>query len=352
MSNFFRYNQREHGIQIDIGKRENATNAAFASLRIALKNYFSTYHVSERYISIKGNKIQREDEKRLAGYLSYQEKYLQTIFHFHHFLELLIKDELRLINPILAVKLETDNGRFIMDLVNKGRNNSNLTNQTVEFMVAVKRLKSLANSENKVADIVKKYDRVLTVLNTLRNRAWHRGTYVLLYSELDRFIGSNVLPCLLECIKFSVYQGSENYWKYKTPKINIDPINKIIQATSKESINYSEIAFYKAVGLAAYNIPLEHKTLGDYIKPSERKAEALLGSDGYEVLECFVCGKKSLVTYREDDLEYDDQHLPVNGWWRIYEVECEECGLKMNRSLGNPKEYGLDFPDLWLGEDY
>ncbi|MEC0301242.1 hypothetical protein [Peribacillus frigoritolerans] len=351
MSNLFSFNQREHGIQIDSGKQENATNAAFASLRIALKNFFSTYHVSERYISIERNKIQREDEERLAGYLSYQEKYLQTIFHFHHFMELLIKDELRLINPILAVKLETNNGRFIMDLINKGIDSGKITNQTVEFMVAVKRLKSLANSENKLADIVKKYDKILSDLNILRNRAWHRGTYVLLYSELDRFIGSNVLPCILDCIESSVYQGSEKYWKYKSPKINLDPITKIIQATSKESINYSEVAFYKAVGLAAYNIPWEFRTLGKYKRAAERKAEAILGSDGYEVLECFVCGEKSLVTYREDDWEYDDQYQPINGWWRIYEVECEECGLKMDRSLGNPKEYGIEIPDLWLGEE-
>lgn len=342
----FNYNQRDNGIQIDSAKQENTTNAAFASLRIALKNYFSTYGVSKRYISIKGNEIQREDEIKLAGYLSYQEKYLQTIFHFHHFLELLIKDELRLINPILAIKLDTDNARFIMDLVQRSIDSGNINNHTVEFMVAVKRLKSLENSGYKMADIIKKYYKVLTDINTLRNRAWHRGTYVLLYSELDRFICSNVLPCILECIENSVYHGSENYWKYKIPKINLDPIHKLIQASRKEHINYSEIAFYKAMGLAAYNIPFEFKTLGSYKSPSERKAEALIKLEGYEVIECFVCGKESLVTYREDDWDYDDYNQPINTWWRIYEIECEECGLKMDRNLGNPREYDIGMSTL------
>lgn len=348
---FFQYNPRQHGIQIERVKQENTTNAAIASLRIALKNYFDTYNISRHYISIKGDTIQREDENRLAGYLSYQEKYLQTIFHFHHFFELLVKDELRAINPILAVKLETDNAKFIMDLIQRGIDSGNINNHTVEFMVAVKRLKTLSNSEYKIANIIKKYFRVLSDLNSLRNRAWHRGTYVLVYSELDRFIGSNILPCVLECIENSKYNDTDKYWKYELPKINLDPIKMIIKATRKEKINFAEIAFYKAIGSAAYNIPIKFTTLGRYQNPSERKANALLMHEGYDVLECFVCGNESLVTYREDDWDYDENNHPINGWWRIYEIECEECGLKIDRNLGNPREYGVDIPDIWLGGD-
>ncbi|CRK83021.1 hypothetical protein [Neobacillus massiliamazoniensis] len=349
-NHFFSLNTRQHGTRVSRVKQENTTNAAIASLRIALKNYFSTYDVSKRYISIKGSTPNGEEETRLASYLSYQEKYLQTIFHFHHFLELLIKDELRSINPLLAVKLETDNAKSIMDLIQRGVDSESINNQTVEFMVAVKRLKSLAGNDCEISIIVTKYLRVLTDLNTLRNRAWHRGTYILLYSELDRFIGLNVLPCVLDFIENSQYKNTERYWKYKLPKIGLDPINMITKAVRKEKIDYSEVAFYKAIGLASYNIPTEYLTLGKRSQsPSERKANALIKGEGYEVLECFVCGKESLVSYREDDWDYDENNLPTNGWWRIYELECEECGLKVDRNLRNPHEYGINIPDLWVG---
>ncbi|WP_034757850.1 hypothetical protein [Rossellomorea vietnamensis] len=353
MSNDFRFDSNIHGIQVNNVKQENGTNAAIASLRLALKNYFSTYQFSER-ITIQDN-IEAATERHLASLLSYQEKYLQTIFHFHHFIELLIKDELRLINPILAVKLDTDNGRNIMNLIKNKTNSGSIGNRTVEFMVALKRLYSLADSECKIGEIIKKHKRGLTDLNTLRNRAWHRGTFVLLYRELDRFIGTNILPCIIECMEYSIYKGSERFWKYKSPKIDIDPIKKIIEATKKPEINYSEVAFYKAIGLASYDIPLEFGTIGKrYMQPSEKKAKALLGSgsDADEVLECFVCGKQSLVSYREDDWDHDEQGQPINGWWRIYEVECQECHLRLDRHIGNPKKYGVEIPDLWLGEEY
>lgn len=348
MPNFFNLNMNTHGMHIERLKKENTTNSAIASLNIALKSYFSTANFSKRYFSVTGEMLNRREEERFISSLPYQEKYMQTIFHFHHFFELLFKDELRAINPILAVKLETKDAEDILSMM-KGRV-STADKNTVEFSLALERLKSLRNTESLIAKVVNEYQRPLTNLNSLRNRSWHRGTFILKYKEFDEFIGKSILPCLLECIRYSYYRDTEPYWKYKQTMNKVDPIDEIIKSVQKSEIDFAEVAFYKAVGSAAFNIPDLSWDIFDEAKAAMKNAQAMLEYDGEDILDCFICGRPTLVTYKEDDMETDEKGNIVGEWWRIYKVKCESCGFKLYRGIGEPSKYGVDISPIWLGE--
>lgn len=350
MPQFFEYDSNRHGIQIERVKKANTTNSAIASLNIALKSYFSTHEFFERLSPLTDEGKLAEREERFLGSLTYQEKYLQTIFHFHHFFELLFKDELRAINPILAVRLETNSASYILDLID-GTNRKPEKN-TVEFSAALSRLKSLYTSNIKIAEVVRKYEQVFKDLNTLRNKSWHRGTYVLRYKELDQFISANILPCTLECIEHSNYKDTETYWKYKNLVNEIDPIKELISSIRKVDVDFAEIAFYKAMGAAAYNIPDRNWDLFGDSEAAVKNAEALLEYDGEDILNCFVCGNPTLVTYKVDDMDTDEKGNVTEAWWTIYKIKCEACNLKLYRGIGEPSKYGIDIPQVWKGEVY
>lgn len=348
MPDFFILNMNTHGMHVERLKKENTTNSAIASLNIALKSYFSTAEFSKRYFSITGEMMNRRDEERFISSLPFQEKYIQTIFHFHHFFELLFKDELRAINPVLAVKLQTKSAKEILKLM-EGRV-SIAEKHTVEFSMALSRLISLNDTGSLIAEVASKYRTPLNNLNDLRNRSWHRGTFILKLREFDEFIGKNILPCLLECIQNSHYKDTESYWKYKETINKLDPIEEIIKSVQNSEIDFAEVAFYKVIGNAAFNIPNQHFDIFGESKAEEKNAKAMLEYDGEDILECFVCGRTTLVTYREDDIDTDKKGNIVGAWWRIYKVKCESCGLKLYRGIGEPSKYGVNIPPIWLGE--
>lgn len=350
MPNFFDLNIITHGLYVERLKKENTTNSAIASLNIALKSYFSTAEFNKKYFSTTGEVMNRREEEQFISSLRFQEKYIQTIFHFHHFFELLFKDELRAINPVLAVKLETKDAKDIISMM-EGRVTTADKN-TVEFALALDRLKSLNDTELAIAKVVNEYQKPLKNLNSLRNRSWHRGTFILRYREFDEFIGKNILPCLLECIQHSHYNDTESYWKYKQTTNKIDPIEEIIKSIQKREIDFAEIAFYKAVGSAAFNIPDQYWDIFDEAEAAVKNAEAMLEYGGEDIIDCFVCGRPTLVTYREDGIETDEKGNMVEAWWRIYKIKCESCDFKLYRGIGEPSKYGVDISPIWLGENH
>src|ERR1035437_7529605 len=80
--------------------KENLGDLAFISLRISLKAYFNTYK-NLSYHLIDDHNIP-EDEKDRYLTLPYIENACEAISHFHHFIELIIKDILRQKHILLA----------------------------------------------------------------------------------------------------------------------------------------------------------------------------------------------------------------------------------------------------------
>ncbi|WP_151735440.1 hypothetical protein [Paenibacillus tengchongensis] len=354
----FKHNPDVHGIKLKDWHERNTTDSAIASLRIALKSYFETYSVIHRYSMsltqpFEGNN--RKWELNAAEDLEYQEKYMQTIFHFHHFIELVTKDVLRMENPLYAMKINTDD----LETIKKIQTGEQLedTTHSIEFTSAIKRVTSLKGIDPPLSltelfnkEGVKKNS--LDVLNQLRNQAWHRGIYVLTYSELDQFIIGNILPLVYEIINTTQYKGIlDLIFLYKKPLFGeLDIIQSLVRLSGEEDINYSKIAFYKAVGLVCLNYRKPHRTTRLHGVISTIKAEAMVSGSFHNADErrkCMVCGEESLILFKEGDYAPDEDDGEITEWEYIYKAECQECGLLLYNDVGEPESYGVKSPKLW-----
>ncbi len=100
------------GFCIDEAGRNDLT-IAFLSLRSALKAWFATYSDISRGIrwiepdpeiaKITGEQDLRMQQMRIHTSSGYLELYVESIVHFHHFIELILKDILRQENELMAV---------------------------------------------------------------------------------------------------------------------------------------------------------------------------------------------------------------------------------------------------------
>lgn len=353
----FKFDDARHGVRTHHIKNSSITEASITSLKIAITSYFETYKACSLLINLSqlGDPSNRAEDE-VAYYSSYHQKYLQTIFHFHHFFELLTKDVLRTIDPLYAVKVDTKD----LKVLNAIRNGNIVedTLHSVEFETAVQRVISLRGEKDAppLTDVYTKNvkQHTLDILNKLRNRAWHRGLFILRYSELDQFIVQNVLPLVNKVLSNSHYNDTAIWGYRKSTKLDFDPIKRLIDEGQKQNIDYRRIAFYKAVGLASYKYSPYGKRIEFKRKAhSEEEADGLVksGVEGAEeVRECFVCGKQSLVLFRNDDVDYDEYNNVLSAWWNIFKAECLECNLLLYNDVGNPREFGIEHEDIWYGD--
>jgi hypothetical protein len=230
---------------------ETATlkESAYISLRIALKSYFKTYKAVENELDwkiVNTDNYKHDDNV----YFHYCEYYSETIVHFQHFFELIIKQLLRHEHPLLAV--DTGNKHIVLyDLIKEGKaSDKDLNNlNSIEFRKALERIcrlikdKKLPNYSN--LKFIYTEQQTLIELNKLRNRALHRGTYILKYKSLDQFIGKYILPLVSEFLNLDEVQNKPFTWKYTEPFCKIVVIEDIIVEASRgcSHLNYCRYIF-------------------------------------------------------------------------------------------------------------
>lgn len=351
----------ENGSIIKETKGINAL--ALNSLTIALKAYLSTYQsIAFANINILKEGINYEYNER-----EYFLQYSETILHFQHFFELIIKDVLRAENEILALKLNSKKkpDDLVSGVLNGEFGSNEITKpQTVEFQVALDRLESLVKieieKENEYEFLVSKENKkILEKLNWLRNRIWHRGIYVMNYKALDLLIGQKILPLVQELMQLKSYKNvKDREWKYGKNALNIDPLTEIIKEMKKEQPEYDKVALLKELGRASYNSHLGIG-FGSIVENINTQANLLAKaeldrdfSNANSIHPCPCCGAKSLVSYMEQEIEYEDDgeyRYVVNGWEYIKQVKCPHCSFTLNyRELKNLKEYKYEnVPDYW-----
>jgi len=347
----FRFSEESHAVRAEsVGT--DVTRSALASLRLAIKAYFETYYVCNKNNIILPaspsdpsdpfHEYEMDQIEALCNKLDYQEKYMQCIFHFHHFFELFLKDLLKTKHPYLALKLSLDsrNAELILNIINNRVTPEHVIHDnTVEFGLALDRVHSLRSNDS-VANIIAQYKGTLEDLNLLRNRAWHRGLLILRIDALDTFISKNVFPLLLKLMETSNYKGKERYWKYN--QADLDPIEKIVEHSTE---NYKALLFFKAYGNACYNLPSKfnldlHDTLS--------KAKAIVDSiPNLELHECLVCKESTLLVSTEHDVDTDTEGRPVAAWWNTTAAECLNCRFTIYPDVGEPTEYGVGSQLLW-----
>ncbi|HGP4155401.1 TPA: hypothetical protein ACLMQJ_003640 [Yersinia enterocolitica] len=346
--------------------KDDELDVAFTSLKIALISYFSTYQDCTHQISSLANGYNNEAEEDSSYYNDYYRSCIETIIHFQHFFELSCKKILKDEHPLLADIASTN--PVILSKLLKGQklqNEEENSLRSIEFSEAIKRLIALIKDKeitnhDKLEFIVKNKS-ILEGVNKLRNRIWHRGLFILRYKSLDKLVCSFILPLVNDFINLDKISGYEIDWKYKSLHCGTDPIDELIKEYKNSTpVNIKKIAFIKELGRAAYNNPLIHKE----ITPSKRDFSAIFDNEKITraesitdiitqhelsaVSDCPVCGVKSLISYKEHDQEVDNNNFITRSDEYTYRIRCECCGLSLENSFDNAKDYGLTgIKDLW-----
>lgn len=365
----------EQGFKLD-GDGSSNINLALISLRLALKAYFATYKsFSYRIRFLDAKSAYSEKEIILNHHSAYCEAYTECIVHFQHFAELSCKSFLRNDHQLLA-----DSVIRAPELLHKLVHKKKLTVDeeqklfSAEFGESLARLRDLVKSgqlkgSKKLGFILAHYD-ALVQLNSLRNRVWHRGLYVLKYTALDEFVGRYLLPYVVDTLNHPLFKGEEINWKYKSLACGLDPIEEIIKHFASETYDVGKVALFKELGRSAYEnkLPLvtkmkkrskEAKRLIFYTMfGSERKARAEriakseAAQDYNYVTECPTCGAKSLIVHEETDYDYDEQtDEPVNYRRYTHQVHCEGCTFTLEDAVKNASAYGIPgIKDFFIAE--
>lgn len=377
-------------------KGKNDLDIAFLSLRVAIKAYFSTYNV----IRNKFDPNDPELDKILEGNIRFCEAYAETIVHFQHFFELIIKDILRREHPLLASRIYSH-----PTILYKILHNQPLTAeeeqklQSVEFSDALKSLCELIKNKQiqgfQALQFIVEHKDTLEELNNLRNRVWHRGAFFLSYTNLDTFIGKFVLPVVDATNNLSAYKAIGFLWKYNHTDCGIDPVESIrLEYQRNQPPSVGKIALLKEIGRAAYINPLHdkkvleqerddriakiEKEIRELEKRGEQIPKRLLISKGmadmpyrmvaeldspyiekaikiskheaekyfFEIIKCPICGVESFILYDESDSFPDsDTGAYVSYNW-VHSAKCECCTFKIDSKL-EIKKYGLPIDDYW-----
>jgi hypothetical protein len=335
------------------------------SLKIALKSYFSTYRSMKYSLHIfePNSGYTQDNIDRAHGY-GYFEACTETIIHFQHFTELFVKEALRKEHPLLANEAASKPLILYKLLKRKPISSSEQENiNTIEFREAFTRFISLLDAgdiKDGSLQFVKDYEKPLGKLSVLRNRMWHRGTFILRYPTLDEYIGKYILPFINDISKLRRYSRLVDLWKYNALQCAIDPITEITNALQNNAYNIGKIALLKELGRAAYTNPIRE---GPFSKPLNReiiaRAERIAtgeanGPDVERISICPVCGVKSLVIYSDiysnaDDLG-DGEVLkePYEAWRYTCQVKCICCAFEIHKiDIDNPSTYGLPIEDYW-----
>ncbi|TQR47866.1 hypothetical protein [Bacillus cereus] len=335
---------------------------SFISLNTAIKSYFSTYKSSEHFLgTVLDNNSMTKFEKDWQYGINYIENYSETIIHFQHFIELICKEILREKHELLVLNLDKKHELFYKLLFKEEVPSSDLEGlRTNEFNTTVERMYQLIKAEKLDSRynffIEANNKEALKRLNHLRNRIWHRGTFVLRYEALDLFVGRYILPIILQIVDLPEYKNLENIWRYNPLKYSIDPITEIIDECSKTDYNIEKIAFLKELGRAAYNNPLHFNHFfkffnDEIIKRSERIAEAEVSLENHsqadKIYNCPVCGVDSLTSYEDSDGEIEEDGSYSSYWTFSWYIKCHCCSFEISNKLKNPKDYGYDLPNYW-----
>lgn len=335
---------------------------ALVSLKIGLKAYFSTYQSMKFSLHIFDNEHNNESIDS-NHWTEYCVACAETIVHFQHFAELIIKDLLRKKYELLVLDASKDHDLFYRLLQGEEIKPVDYEKlKTVEFSLALERICELIKKgrlDKEQFDFILQAKEMLVQLNYLRNRLWHRGSFILRYDALDQFVGKWILPFIQKVVSLPDYKDKEGFWKYGTLTCRIDPIVEIIDhLNASNTYNIGKIAFVKELGRASFENPLATGHFAFLDNLTQHRAENMAaieveGPNGYRVTACPVCGSKSLIVF--DDVEMDglNQDGTYERAWRYtWEVKCLCCSFTINHHLENPSNYGYDFiEDYWEGEE-
>ena len=322
------------------------------SLALAMKAFSETYRAvkyvlprlfHDDYSSLLGDD---KESARLGNAFSYHGLCFQTIAFLQHFVELELKSILRADHPLLAV--EAKDRHVVLHKLLKGESlqEEEWTDlNSIEFTATLNRLVSLVRSGRlgQGLEFVLAYEDALRVLNSLRNRMWHRGTYILEYKALDQLLLFWIFPFIEQLLS---HRGPGQVWGIRELACGVDPVAVMLDDGKAQKYLPRKLALLKEMCRASFNIPFSRlgtpmADMGNPLAMMARRGDTMFN---WPTKSCLVCGGKSLVLFRDEAYSTDDGS-PCQ---IVVAAVCFACGFEINMDHGNPSEYGLDVEDiLW-----
>ncbi len=337
-------------------KNSNVGGFALHTLKLGLRAYFSTYKACRYGLNIfERNEDEKTKDKNTPD--EFFEYSAETILHFHHFTELIFKDILRTEHPLLADTAPTK--PIVMKKLLKGEQLNSEEEaglRSIEFKETLERLIALINGEQiqnyHFYVFISNNKNMLEKLNTLRNRIWHRGKFILRYDSLDKFVCQYFLPFLREILKLDKYNNHEINWKYRPLKIDFDPLDYLYE--QRDQYDVGKFSFAKELGRAAYENPLVNadyplfKIHNELERHKSKRIAEIETTNKSLIYECPVCGSNSLVL--SDDAETQNQDGDSQTFWFTWKAKCTCCTFEIYNELKNGKDYGIPIEDYWIKE--
>lgn len=338
----------------------------YASLRDAFQNYFSSFRDKRLKFSFLLNIKDWRTANLSADYTGADENLIFTILGFHRFFELLLKDILRRIDPLLALKT-FEKEEEVFQLVDKKLNLENI--KTIEYGETIKRFK-YAFKHYASSDVyetkLKAYEFLKTEINLeslsylaeWRNRIMHNGTTFPNLIAFEYLITQRIVPIVQQVLsaeKPLLDQYEPHYLKSATGinlldellgvKFNIADFSDAKKA-QQLALLILKLQHIKEIGRATtLNLPMLRKNrdfyehiYNDPIGRSERFAEVEKEKRGdvfYRLIPCNCCGTKSKVVYR---MEHESLfgRREFNTWFK-----CFHCDYSLLNIIGDPFDFGL-----------
>ena len=314
------------------------------SLSNAMRAYFRT-SVDLEYLknaeSINQSMSEESKDKHHSG--SYATDASDAITHYHHFLELYLKDILVQEHKLMAY--DASKKPSILYKLVKGEQVSDDEIESlkmIEFGEAIERIAVLLR-ENKLDQkyaFLSAYIDVMKRVNTLRNRIAHRGAFILRSQALDELFGVYLIPLAKQILPISDF-STVLKWNFNLCNNNIDPYGTIVNEY-QQCPNTLNVHLMKLVGNAAYNNVINpdlDNVLHQFNEEKREKAENMARAEEKylqsERTKCPVCGCQTLVSVKDDYEETDDNDNTISYQQFVESVHCHQCGLELRSWLLN-----------------
>lgn len=320
------------------------------SLSNAMRAYFRT-SVDLDYLRnaecIDTSMPQEDKDKYHSG--SYATDASDAITHYHHFLELYLKDILIQEHKLLVY--DASKKPSILYKLVKGEivgDDEIESLKMIEFSEAIDRITVLLR-ENRLDQkfaFLASYIDVMKKVNTLRNRITHRGAFILRSQALDEVFGQYLIPLAIQIVPISDF-STVLKWNFNLYNENIDPYASIVNEYKQVCPNMINVHLMKLVGNAAYNNEINpdlDRILHQFNQEKREKAEKMAVAEEHYLqgdrTKCPVCGCETLVSVKDDYEETDDNDNTIGYQQYVESVHCHQCGFELRSWLLNKIRMG------------
>lgn len=336
-----------------------------SSLHLGFYHYFKTFqNRKELLATVIDNKNWTRDNIAF-NFADHTYDIIHSILSFHRFIELYLKDVLRRIDPLLAVRFP-DNAKETVMYLDKNLDAEEL--RTVEYAETYKRVLEAFNYYRGRPEIYDKYIQPLIfltsqdtkdafeVLTSWRNRIMHNGTSYPNIFSFDYLISKMLLPVLDKIIKMEKSINPQLLIPfYFQTKSGINVIDEILSADlsiekmkshpKEYALQILKLGHLKELGRCSFNhvpklrrnIAVNESYYENPVGRAKRFAEAEIKS-GYfhSIHNCLCCGEKTLIVYKRINKKLYDSEPNFFCWLR-----CFLCDYNLSDTVGDPSRFGI-----------